>query len=465
MAENRDTILIVDDEPVSLEFFRGLAEENGFCVQTCPDAESAWEYFEQERPRLIVLDWNLPTLSGLELCKQIKADPIGKYVAVLMVSVRDQADDLEEALQAGSNYFMSKPVQPKFFQAWLSVAQKNTKTLLEHEESDRKLQEYKLEMEDMNNQLEYSINQANKLTMEAERSYLEINQIFKTVAGGIILIDKDCNIIRHNETFLEMAGIAEGEEANGKCHELFHSTLCNTPDCPLNKIEQGAERIESRIVKESSDGTRLYYDIVSTPFRGVVGEIQGIVEHITDVTQRVEAEEALKESEERYRKLSTVDELTGLFNKRHFNKTILAEIDRAKRYGPPLSLLMMDIDNFKIHNDTYGHAEGDKVLARLGEIITGALRNTDYPSRYGGEEFAVVMPNTNGEGAAVVAERIRMTLAKEDFFPIPGEKVNKTLSLGVTEFLPDDDRESLIKRADANLYQAKESGKNRYVMG
>jgi len=381
-----------------------------------------------------------------------------------MVSVRDRAEDLEEALRAGANYYMSKPLQPNFFQAWLSVARKNARGLLEHERSDARLAEYKREMEDMNDQLEYSINRANQLTMEAERAYLEVNQIFKTVAGGILLIDKDRNLIRHNETFLEMAGIAKGQEVKGKCFEIFNSSLCDSGDCPLTKIEKGAEHVESRVTVEKEDGTKVYYDIVSTPFRGLVGELQGTVEHLTDVTKRVEAEAALKESEERYRRLSTVDELTGLYNKRHFNKAILAEIDRSKRYGNPLSLLMMDIDNFKHHNDTYGHAEGDKVLARLGEIITAAVRVTDLPSRYGGEEFAVVMPDTNGPGAAVVAERIREALAGEIFYPTPEESVIKTLSLGVTQYVLGDDRERLIKRADANLYEAKKTGKNRYVL-
>ncbi len=160
-----------------------------------------------------------------------------------------------------------------------------------------------------------------------------------------------------------------------------------------------------------------------------------------------------------------MDELTGLFNKRQFNKTLQIEIDRAKRYGNDLSLIIMDIDNFKHHNDTYGHAEGDKVLARLGEIIADSVRSSDQASRYGGEEFTVILPNTDGNNATVVAEKIRVALAEEDFFPVKNEKVNKTLSLGLTQYIADDDIESFVKRADAKLYEAKNQGKNCYRLG
>jgi two-component system cell cycle response regulator len=196
----------------------------------------------------------------------------------------------------------------------------------------------------------------------------------------------------------------------------------------------------------------------------LVGELVGIVEHISDITKRVEAEEALKESEKRYRELSRVDELTGLFNKRYFNRVLDDEIKRVERNGQPLSLIMMDIDNFKHHNDTYGHADGDKVLAQLGTILSSSIRTTDLACRYGGEEFVIILPSTAGEGGALLAERIRKKFAEKSFYPTPEEKVNKTLSLGITQFVPGDNIESFVKRADANLYKAKSKGKNQCIL-
>jgi len=462
MAEREEAVLIVDRERHPVELFQEAAEEMGFCVHTCTDNLAAWKCFERVEPRIIVLGEDVG-LETIDLCKRIKASRVGQYVNILIMREAGRAVDLEMALGAGADYFMKKPVPVEFFRAWLSVARRNVWDLMDHEERNRQLEESKLEVAEVNQQLEDSILRANELTMEAERAYLQVNQILKTVRGALILIDKDHNIVRYNDQFLEMVGIEAGGEVDGSCFEEFHSELCNTPNCPLVRISNGEDYVESRIVRDNADGSKTYFDIVSSPFYGVIGDFRGIVEHITDVTKRVMAEEALKKSEERYRRLSKVDELTGLFNKRYFNQTILAEIDRSKRYGNPLSLVMMDIDNFKHHNDTYGHAEGDKVLERLGQILSSTVRTTDFACRYGGEEFAIVMPNTNSAGAQVLAERIRGEVAAQEFYPLPGERVCKTISLGLTEFVGGDDRESLIKRADANLYKAKETGKNRVV--
>lgn len=462
--EVKQKILIVEDNVVSQDLFKRIAVEFGLDVHVNSDAEAGWEYFQNEEPRLIVLDWSLPGMNGVELCRKMRASHLGKYIVILMVTGHESPEDLEEALKSGVDFYMTKPVRREFFEAWLSVAEKRVQDLLELEKNDVKVAKFQEEIEAMNDQLEASINRANQMAMEAEKAYVEINQIFKTVAGGILLIDNECNILRHNEIFLEMARVSKDEATGKKCYEAFHSCLCNSPECPQQRIKNGEERVECQICREYEDGTKAHFNIVTTPFRGLADELIGVVEHISDITKRVEAEEALKESERRYKELSIVDELTGLFNKRHFNKTLELEIDRAKRYGHPLSLLIMDIDNFKHFNDTYGHAEGDKVLSKMGKIIAAGLRTNDMPSRYGGEEFTVILPATSGEDSVTVAERIRTTFAAEDFYPTPEEKVNKTISIGITQYADDEDKESLIKRADANLYQAKNEGKNKYVL-
>ncbi len=223
MSKIKHKILIVDDDPITLEFLESTTKDQDFEVMACSDAESGWEYFQKENPRLIILDWNLPGMSGLELCKKIRGSSIGKYLNILMVSARNEANDLESALLAGISYYMIKPIQPNFLKAWLTVAEKNANSLLEIEINDTKVKNYKEELEDVNDQLEYSIDRANQMAREAEQSYIEINQIFKTVAGGIVLIDNDFNIIRHNETFLKMSGSDLEDLVNQKCHEFFHS--------------------------------------------------------------------------------------------------------------------------------------------------------------------------------------------------------------------------------------------------
>lgn len=180
-----------------------------------------------------------------------------------------------------------------------------------------------------------------------------------------------------------------------------------------------------------------------------------------EIGRRKETEKALKESENRYKALSITDDLTGLYNSRHFYNQLQVEVDRSIRYDHPLSLLLLDIDDFKHYNDTYGHLEGDKVLASLGKILLGTLRSLDSGFRYGGEEFTVILPETEVKKAVTVAERIRERFEAEILSLKPDEKVRGTLSIGVSQYQPEEDCEVLARRADNALYMAKEQGKNR----
>jgi diguanylate cyclase (GGDEF)-like protein len=165
--------------------------------------------------------------------------------------------------------------------------------------------------------------------------------------------------------------------------------------------------------------------------------------------------------EKRLRELTLTDDLTKLFNSRHFFEQIQSEIDRAMRYNHPLSLLLLDVDAFKRFNDTHGHLEGDKVLSKLGEIIQGCMRKNDSGYRYGGDEFTVILPMTRGSEGVTVAERIRQEFGAAKFTPEPGEAFDATVSIGITERQPDEGWEGLTKRADKAMYTAKKEGGNR----
>ena len=161
------------------------------------------------------------------------------------------------------------------------------------------------------------------------------------------------------------------------------------------------------------------------------------------------------------KELAITDELTQLFNSRHFCKQLDMEIYRSKRYKHPLSLLFLDVDHFKKYNDAYGHLQGDKVLIRLGQIIKSCLRTMDSAYRYGGEEFTVILPETEGKEAVIVAQRIRALIEAEKFTPGFGKIVNVTISIGVTEYCPDERVSSFVERADKAMYIAKQEGRNQ----
>ncbi|HUN56208.1 MAG TPA: PAS domain S-box protein [Smithella sp.] len=182
---------------------------------------------------------------------------------------------------------------------------------------------------------------------------------------------------------------------------------------------------------------------------------------LRDVTDRKRAENALKESEERYRELSIIDDLTQLYNSRHFYDQLRMEIGRLERHEYPLTLLLLDLDDFKIFNDTYGHIEGDRVLFRLGEVIRRCLRKEGTAYRYGGEEFTIILPMTTKEEGAVIAERVREEFKKENFSPARDENVNLTVSIGLAQYQRQEDMKAFVSRADQLMYRGKKDGKDR----
>jgi len=181
----------------------------------------------------------------------------------------------------------------------------------------------------------------------------------------------------------------------------------------------------------------------------------------SEMIKRREVEKRLLKSEEIYKKLSITDDLTQLYNSRYFYKKLKEEINRLIRYKHPLSLLLIDIDDFKKINDRYGHLKGDKVLKMVGTIIQDCLRRTDSAYRYGGEEFTVILPGTGIEAAMNVAERIRKRFETQDFSLITNETLNISVSLGASQFKPEEEMEVFVKRTDDALYVAKQKGKNR----
>jgi diguanylate cyclase (GGDEF)-like protein len=160
---------------------------------------------------------------------------------------------------------------------------------------------------------------------------------------------------------------------------------------------------------------------------------------------------------------AVTDELTGLYNLRHFHETLDSEVERSRRFGTDVGLMMLDIDNFKLVNDTYGHQQGDLVLIEVGRVLRNLSRDIDEPARYGGEEMAVILPQTDVAGAELLAERMRAAVAGIEIDRLDGEgRLKVTASFGVAS-LPSNarDKDALIAEADAALYRAKRAGKNR----
>ncbi len=182
---------------------------------------------------------------------------------------------------------------------------------------------------------------------------------------------------------------------------------------------------------------------------------------VTDITERKQAETALKNSEHRYLELSIIDDLTQLYNSRHFYAQLEREIERSNRYEHPLTLLMLDLDKFKDFNDTYGHVQGDYVLSRLGHAIKRSLRETDSAYRYGGEEFTIILPMTVSEEGIVTAKRIQKEFRKENFSLIAGQEIYMTVSIGLAQHKPNEEIKTFVHRVDQFMYKVKKTGRGK----
>ena len=191
------------------------------------------------------------------------------------------------------------------------------------------------------------------------------------------------------------------------------------------------------------------------------GKVTGFQSVSRDITERKRLEKEVRDSEERYRELSIIDDLTQLYNSRHFYQQLKMEIDRLDRHEHPLTLLLLDLDDFKAFNDTYGHIEGDQVLLRLGQVIKRCLRKADSAYRYGGEEFTIMLPMTTSEEGIVTAKRIQTELMKETFSPVLDQKVYMTVSIGLSQYKMKEEMKAFVHRVDQLMYQAKQNGRDR----
>ena len=180
---------------------------------------------------------------------------------------------------------------------------------------------------------------------------------------------------------------------------------------------------------------------------------------VEERTRRLrEQNEALRVARARIEELSRRDPLTGLTNRRWLDEVLLLEVERARRYGAPLSVVMVDLDHFKAVNDSHGHTVGDQVLRGAAEALSGAARITDVVGRYGGEEFLLVLPNTELDEAVRMAERLRLAVRA---MPVSFRDEPVTGSFGVAAWAPDDSAAGLVERADEALYEAKRGGRDR----
>jgi diguanylate cyclase (GGDEF)-like protein/PAS domain S-box-containing protein len=293
--------------------------------------------------------------------------------------------------------------------------------------------------------LHYAMDVTKYKKMEEELRQREeyLNLLLTSMPVGVITVDAQSHRIEGvNREAAALMG-APAEAITGKsCFEFFS---CTTKSCPVTDLGEEVERAE-RILRRV-DGTII--PVLKTVRRLQTDRGEKLIENFMDLTER-------KKMEEELRCLSITDPLTNAYNRRYFMQVLEQEIERARRTGPPFSIIMMDLDYFKNINDRFGHAAGDRVLKSLVDLINGRIRKIDCLARWGGEEFVILLPNTPVDKAAGLAEELRGQLSSMDV-PCAG---SVTASFGVAGYCPGDTADSLIVRADNMLYEAKAAGRN-----
>ena len=305
------------------------------------------------------------------------------------------------------------------------------------------------------------ITQRRQLEQERRNAEEQYRALVENASDIIFRTDNTGHFTFVNPAALRIAGYEEEEVMGMHYPELIRPDMRNEAIKFFGRqFIKGLNNTYSEYPIISKDGHEVWLG-QNTQLIVEDGNITGFQSVARDITDRKRIREALQESENRYRELSIVDDLTQLYNSRYFYHQLKTEMDRADRYKQPLTLLLLDLDDFKQFNDAYGHVEGDQVLMRLGQVVKRCLRQTDSSYRYGGEEFTILLPMTTSKDAAVTAERIRMEFNEENFSPVPGQDVYLTMSIGLAQYNPKEDMKAFVHRVDQLMYQGKKNGKNR----
>lgn len=288
----------------------------------------------------------------------------------------------------------------------------------------------------------------------AEENWDLITQSLDRLSEGITIIDADDKLVLFNTKAAEYLGIEIGAIGVGvSLHDLVNNDPNNQGVDPgsllIQQLDVSRNGKPQFFEREIGEGKIL--SVRANPIPG-----GGVITLYTDITER-------KAFEKRLIDMATRDELTGLINRREFFTLAAHEEERAKREGHVVSVMMLDADYFKKINDTYGHAAGDDVLRDLADNCRKIFRKTDVVGRYGGEEFAVMLPGAEEKMAKIIAERIRSSI-ESSTVETENEKISYTVSIGIACATGKDVKiEELLDRADRALYTAKAEGRNRAV--
>lgn len=297
------------------------------------------------------------------------------------------------------------------------------------------------------------------------RSEQFLNTIFESIRDPFCIIDSNYTIVRANEAYAQLKNRAVEDFLDRTCYQALEgkSEICD--GCVIRKTFQSKDPCAKEKQVTLKSGETLWVEIFTYPILDEAGRISHVIEYTRNVTDRKKSEDDRRRLIERLEFLSMTDGLTGLLNRRALTEQLEYEIDRARRYGSELSVILVDLDNLKDINDTHGHLAGDTTLQLLSATMRSSLRNVDIAGRYGGDEFLVIVPQTSSEGARSIAEKIRTGAERAEVRIDGGVRTSISVSIGVASLGPlPENIDGFVSRVDAALYQSKNTGRNKVTV-
>lgn len=331
---------------------------------------------------------------------------------------------------------------------------------LEHAVSERTS-----ELVETNLSLEQEIAERRQAEGALKRSERFLSTIFDSIHDPFCIFDRDFRVVRANEGYARLKNIKVQDLVGRTCYEALEGGTGVCEKCVVERTIISGDPCAKDKEHTLPDGTAMWIEIYTYPIYDEEGRITYVIEYTRDITDRKIAEQERKRLIEELELISRIDGLTGLCNRRELIKRLRHEMDRAARYDTQLSLIICDVDSFKGINDTYGHLAGDRALRGVADTIAGMLRKTDIAGRYGGDEFLIVLPATDTEGARVFAERLRAEIEQEKVELSDHRPVSMSISLGVSSYRPGmASTDDMIVPADSALYASKQEGRNKVTV-
>jgi two-component system, cell cycle response regulator len=449
-------VLVVDDVPANAKLLEARLMAEYFDVVTAASGAEALAICERAQCDIVLLDVMMPEMDGFEVCRRLKSGPKTHHIPVVMVTALDQPSDRVRGLEAGADDFLTKPVSDIAL-----VARVRSLTRLKLVTDELRMRAATSKEIGIQDPLRASLADSGRngriLIIDNRRASYE--RIAKVLAGEHKV---DIEVDPQEALF---------HAAEGDYDLLIVSLALENFDalrlCSQVRSLERTRNVPILVVVEVEDNARL--------LRGLeIGVNDYLVRPIdaNELLARVRTQirkrrygARLRDNVQMSMELAVTDPLTGLYNRRYMESHVTSLVEQALARGKPLALLVLDIDYFKAVNDAHGHDAGDDVLREFATRLKKAIRGIDLACRYGGEEFVVVMPETDMAIAAIVAERIRRRIAGEPFSIGSGAAaLDVTISVGIAALSGvSDTPAAIIKRADQALYRAKRDGRNRVV--